>query len=142
MYGVDLQETTNKQESNTANALNELNRRHTDHHMQIVAERIGLLHEDISELKDSMKESMSTLTAAVHKLVQVETRQEAIGAAYTQVRAQLEKEVEKREGLEQRVDSLEKDQPMTKQVVQWCMYAVGAIVLAAATFVGKAVGFM
>ena len=116
--------------------------RRTDTGMQMVAERITLLHEDISELKDSMKESMREMAVAVNKLVQVETRQEAINQAYVQVSNQLEKEAEKREKLEERVDLIERDQPMTKQVITWIMYAVGAVCLAAATFVGKAVGFM
>ena len=118
------------------------NRRKDETGMQMVAERIGLLHDDISELKDSMKESMREMAVAVNKLVQVETRQEAINQAYMQVRTQLEKETEKREHLESRVDSIEREQPMTKQVVRWVLYAMGAIVVAAATFVAKAVGFM
>lgn len=122
-------------------ALQENNSRN-DTGMQIVAERITLLHEDISELKDSMKESMREMAVAVNKLVQVETRQEAINQAYIQVSNSLEKETEKREKLEERVDLIERDQPMTKQVVQWIMYAAGAIVMAAAAFIGKAVGFM
>lgn len=122
-------------------ALQEYNRRN-DTGMQIVAERISLLHEDISELKDSMKESMREMAVAVNKLVQVETRQEAINQAYIQVSNQLEKETEKREKLEERVDLIEREQPMTKQVVKWIMYFVGAVCIAAATFVGKAVGFM
>ena len=122
-------------------ALQENNRRN-DTGMQIVAERITLLHEDISELKDSMKESMREMAVAVNKLVQVETRQEAINQAYIQVSNSLEKETEKREKLEERVDLIEREQPMTKQVVQWIMYAAGAIAMAAAAFIGKAVGFM
>ena len=122
-------------------ALQEYNRRN-DTGIQIVAERITLLHEDISELKDSMKESMREMAVAVNKLVQVETRQEAINQAYVQVSNSLEKETEKREKLEERVDLIEREQPMTKQVVQWIMYAAGAIVMAASAFIGKAVGFM
>ena len=118
------------------------NRRKDETGMQMVVERIGLLHDDISELKDSMKESMREVAVAVNKLVQVETRQEAINQAYVQVRTQLEKETEKREHLESRVDSIEREQPLTKQVVRWVLYAMGAIVVAAATFVAKAVGFM
>ena len=118
------------------------NRRKDETGMQMVAERIGLLHDDISELKDSMKESMREMAVAVNKLVQVETRQEAINQAYLQVRTQLEKETEKREQLESRVDSIEREQPLTKQVVRWVLYAMGTIVVAAATFVAKAVGFM
>lgn len=118
------------------------NRRKDETGMQMVAERIGLLHDDVSDLKDSMKESMREMAIAVNKLVQVETRQEAINQSYVQVRTQLEKETEKREQLESRVDSIEREQPMTKQVVRWVLYAMGAIVVAAATFVAKAVGFM
>lgn len=122
-------------------ALQEHNRRN-DTGMQIVAERISLLHGDITELKDSMKESMREMAIAVNKLVAVEIRQEAINQAYVQVTSQLEKEVVKRETLENRVDALEKDQPMTKQVVSWIMWAVGSIVVAAVTFIAKSVGFM
>ena len=122
-------------------ALQEYNRRN-DTGIQIVAERITLLHEDISELKDSMKESMREMAVAVNKLVQVETRQEAINQAYIQVSNQLEKETEKREKLEERVDAIELEQPMARQVVRWVMYTVGAICVAVATFISKAVGFM
>lgn len=122
-------------------ALQEYNRRN-DTGIQIVAERITLLHEDISELKDSMKESMREMAVAVNKLVQVETRQEAINQAYVQVSNQLEKETEKREKLEERVDAIELEQPMARQVVKWFLYLIGAAALAAVTFVGKAVGFM
>ena len=122
-------------------ALQEHNRRN-DTGMQIVAERISLLHGDITELKDSMKESMREMAIAVNKLVAVEIRQEAINQAYVQVTSQLEKEVVKRETLENRVDTLEKDQPMTKQVVSWIMWGVGSIVVAAVTFIAKAVGFV
>ena len=122
--------------------MTEYNRRQDDMNIHIVADRISLLHGDITELKDSMKESMREMAIAVNKLVQVETRQEAINQAYIQVCNQLEKETEKREKLEERVDAIEREQPMMKQVVHWAMYAVGVICLAAATFVGKAVGFM
>ena len=122
-------------------ALQEYNRRN-DTGIQIVAERITLLHEDISELKDSMKESMREMAVAVNKLVQVETRQEAINQAYIQVCNSLEKENEKREKLEERVDAIELEQPMARQVVKWFLYLIGAVALAAVTFVGKAVGFM
>lgn len=118
------------------------NRRQEDMNIHIVADRISLLHGDITELKDSMKESMREMAIAVNKLVAVEIRQEAINQAYVQVTSQLEKEVVKRETLENRVDALEKDQPMTKQVVSWIMWGVGSIVVAAVTFIAKSVGFM
>ena len=118
------------------------NRRQEDMNIHIVADRISLLHGDITELKDSMKESMREMAIAVNKLVAVEIRQEAINQAYVQVTSQLEKEVIKRESLENRVDALEKDQPMTKQVVSWIMWGVGSIVVAAVTFIAKSVGFM
>ena len=118
------------------------NRQQEDMNIHIVADRISLLHGDITELKDSMKESMREMAIAVNKLVAVEIRQEAINQAYVQVTSQLEKEVVKRETLENRVDALEKDQPMTKQVVSWIIWGVGSIVVAAVTFIAKSVGFM
>jgi autonomous glycyl radical cofactor GrcA len=122
--------------------MTEYNRRQEDMNIHIVADRISLLHGDITELKDSMKESMREMAIAVNKLVAVEIRQEAINQAYVQVTSQLEKEIIKRESLENRVDALEKDQPMTKQVVSWIMWGVGSIVVAAVTFIAKSVGFM
>lgn len=122
--------------------MTEYNRRQEDMNIHIVADRISLLHGDITELKDSMKESMREMAIAVNKLVAVEIRQEAINQAYVQVTSQLEKEIIKRETLENRVDALEKDQPMTKQVVSWIMWGVGSIVVAAVTFIAKSVGFM
>ncbi len=122
--------------------MEESNRRQEDMNIHIVADRISLLHGDITELKDSMKESMREMAIAVNKLVAVEIRQEAINQAYVQVTSQLEKEIVKRETLENRVDALEKDQPMTKQVVSWIIWGVGSIVVAAVTFIAKSVGFM
>lgn len=122
--------------------MTEYNRRQEDMTIHIVADRISLLHGDITELKDSMKESMREMAIAVNKLVAVEIRQEAINQAYVQVTNQLEKEIVKRETLENRVDALEKDQPMTKQVVSWIMWGAGSIVVATVTFIAKSVGFM
>ena len=122
--------------------MTEYNRRQDDMNIHIVADRISLLHGDITELKDSMKESMREMAIAVNKLVAVEIRQEAINQAYVQVTSQLEKEIVKRENLENRVDALEKDQPMTKQVVSWIMWGVGSIVVAAVTFIAKSVGLV
>ena len=118
------------------------NRRQDDVTVKVIAERIDNLNDHISDLRDSMKESIREMAIAVNKLVAVETRQEAINQAYVQVTSQLEKEIVKRENLENRVDALEKDQPMTKQVVSWIMWGVGSIVVAAVTFIAKAVGFM
>lgn len=120
--------------------MTEYNRRQEDMNIHIVADRISLLHGDITELKDSMKESMREMAIAVNKLVAVEIRQEAINQAYVQVTSQLEKEIIKRESLENRVDALEREQPMNKQVVKWVIGAVGTVVLAAASFVAKMLG--
>lgn len=120
--------------------MTEYNRRQEDMNIHIVADRISLLHSDITELKDSMKESMREMAIAVNKLVAVEIRQESINQAYVQVTSQLEKEIIKRESLENRVDALEREQPMNKQVVKWVIGAVGTVVLAAASFVAKMLG--
>lgn len=44
------------------------------------------------------------------------------------------------EYLDKRVDALEKEQPLTKQVVKWTLAAISAIISAAAMFVAKMLG--
>jgi hypothetical protein len=41
----------------------------------VVAERLSSLHEDVNDLRNSMKESMRDISSALSKLVQMEERQ-------------------------------------------------------------------
>lgn len=118
------------------------NRNKEDASIQLVAERIGLLHEDMNELKDSMKESMREMASAVNKLVAVETRQEAMNQSYERVSKILERETLKREELESRVDALEREQPIQKQVTKWILTAIWGAVTLVGIFAAKTLGLL
>ena len=126
----------------TEEQLTENYRKHTDVSMQLVIDRLSLLHEDVGELRDDTKASMKEMANAVTKLVLIEERQTQMNESYRSFTNQLEKSEIRTNTLESRIDVLEKEQPMTKQVVNWVVYAVGAIVVASITFVLKSLGFM
>lgn len=117
------------------------NRSNDDATIQVIAERINTMQNDVSDLRDTMRDSMKEMSAAVTKLVQMEERQIYMNQSYDRLSATLEKMQDRSEKLESRVDSLEKEQPLTKQVVKWVITAVWAVVAAAAAFAGKAIGF-
>jgi competence transcription factor ComK len=120
----------------------ESSRRYPDVSMQLVIDRLSLLHEDVGELRDDTKTSMREMANAVTKLVLIEERQTQMNESYRSFNNQLEKADIRTTALESRIDTLEKEQPMTKQVVTWVIYAVTAIVAASSTYLLKALGFM
>lgn len=101
--------------------------------IQVVAERINSLHEDVTELRDTMKESVREMSQAIQTLVRLEEKQLALNQTAEETKQNFK-------SLESRVDALEREQPMTKQVVSWVMKGVYAIVAAAAMFVAKMLG--
>jgi len=130
------------QQNQTEEQRTESYRKHTDVSMQLVIDRLSLLHEDVGELRDDTKASMKEMANAVTKLVLIEERQTQMNESYRSFTNQLEKSETRTNTLEARIDLLEKEQPMTKQVVSWVIYAVGAIVVASCTYLLKALGFM
>lgn len=101
--------------------------------IQVVAERINSLHEDVTELRDTMKESVREMSQAIQTLVRLEEKQLALNSTAEETKKNFKE-------LESRVDALEKDQPMQKQVTKWVIGAVGSIVAAAAMFAAKMLG--
>jgi len=132
----------NKQNNLSEEQRTENYRNHSDVSMQLVIDRLSLLHEDVGELRDDTKASMKEMANAVTKLVLIEERQTQMNESYRNFTNQLEKSEIRTNTLEARIDLLEKEQPMTKQVVNWVIYAVGAIVVASCTYLLKALGFM
>ena len=120
----------------------EQNRRNDDATIQVIAERINSMQNDVSDLRDTMKDSMKEMSAAVTKLVQMEERQIFMNQSYDRLSATLDKMQDKAEKVEARVDALEKEQPLTKQAVTWIYAAVWAVVGAAALFAAKFFGIM
>lgn len=120
----------------------EQNRRNDDATIQVIAERINSMQNDVSDLRDTMKDSMKEMSAAVTKLVQMEERQICMNQSYDRLSATLDKMQDKAEKVEARVDALEKEQPLTKQAVTWIYAAVWAVVGTAALFAAKFFGIM
>lgn len=117
------------------------NRRQDDTTVKVIAERIDNLHDHIGDLRDSMKESMKEMANAVNKLVRIEEGQMHMMQAHERLALQLDKHEDRCRSLEQRLDELEKEQPMTQQVTKWVMRAVWSVSAAAAAFVAKTLGF-
>lgn len=113
-----------------------LDRRKEDANLHYVVDRITDLKTDITDLKDSMKE----MASAINRLVAVETKQDAMNQSYDRIASQLEKEIEKREVLETRVDALEKEQPDLKRLKDWFYKGVLAILAVVGIFILKFVG--
>ena len=120
----------------------EQNRRNDDATIQVIAERINSMQNDVSDLRDTMRDSMKEMSAAVIKLVQMEERQIFMNQSQDRLATSLDKMQDKAEKLEARVDALEKEQPLTKQAVTWIYAAVWSVVGASALFAAKFFGIM
>lgn len=116
------------------------NKQQQDLGMQLIIDRIGLLHENLGELREDTRESMKELAGTINKLVAIETNQSHMHESYSRILTLLEKSEEKHQNLDRRIDELEKEQPLTKQVIKWVMAAVWSVVAAAAMFAAKMLG--
>ena len=130
------------QQNQTEEQRTENYRKHTDVSMQLVIDRIGLLHSDISELKGDVSGSLKDISTALTALVVLDQKQAHQNDNMPRIERALDRSQIATSVLEDRIDTLEKEQPMTKQVVTWVMYFIGAVALAGFTFVGKATGFL
>lgn len=128
-------------------------RRQDDSTVKIIADRINSLHEDVGEIRESLKDSMKEMSSALTKLVQIEERQVFTNQAIERALKVSEKahtridncedEVEKKfDALEARVDTLEKAAPMQGQVTKWVMGAVWAAAGLGAMYVCKMLGIL
>ena len=104
--------------------------------INVVITRLGILSDDVSELKETLRQ----IATAVTRLALVEERQsqtnEALGRAF--------KSIDKIDGklttIEQRVATIEKEMPMQRQSSGWVVSAVWAAAGAAVLFVAKKAG--
>lgn len=128
-------------------------RRKDDALLQVVAEKVSNLHEDMSDVKTTLKDSMKGMTEAFNKLIQLEERQANILENVTRVAKSSEKaharidqilidSQAKYEKIEARIDSLEKDAPMQKQASTWVMNAIYAIAAASVGYIAKMLGIL
>ena len=110
--------------------------------IHLIADRINSLHNDVGDLRVNMIESMKEMTAAITRLAVFDERQLQMNQSYERLNKSLEKHEEQHEKLELRVDELEKQAPMTKQITTWVITGVGAIVGLVGMFAAKALGLM
>ena len=109
-----------------------------DSDINVVITRLGLLSEDVGELKETLR----AIASAVTRLALVEERQmqtnEALGRAFKAV----DKLDTKLVSVEQRIGSLERMQPQQQQTSAWVTTMLWAAAGAAVMFVAKKVGFL
>lgn len=105
--------------------------RATDGLIEVIAVRLDNLHEDVSGMRDVLKE----LASAVTKLAVIEERQGQAAQALERAFIALEK-------LEVRMAALEKAQPIQQQSADWVGKAVWAAVVVVALLTAKKVGLV
>ncbi len=109
---------------------------------QLVSNRLDEIKDDLSDLRGDLKESLKEVSMAVNKLVALESSQTAMNKTFDRLERQFESERLERKELERRIDALEKDVPMQKQIVRWITSAVWGAVILVAGFVAKFVGLL
>ena len=110
--------------------------------IQVIAERINSMQNDVSDLRGTMQDSMEKMSTAVTKLVQIEERQIFMNQSYDRLGQTLNKMQDRSERLEARVDALEKEQPEIKRIVNFAYKALWGAVVVVAGFVAKFVGLI
>lgn len=123
--------------------------------VQLIADRLNLLHEDVNDMRTSLRDSMAGMSTAIQKLVQLEERQLLSSQTLERALTQIDKEHTRmqsdikdsevkqeawKEAIEKRVDDLEKVQPLQAQATKWMLSAVwafaGVAVMAGLKFFG------
>lgn len=103
-------------------------RRQDDVTLQLIADNMKLMHEDVSDLRNDMKESLKDISTALMRLVQLDERQEHSKLGMQRLEARLD-------SVEVRVVEIEKVLPETKLVTGWVLKGV----IAALAVMGAAV---
>ena len=107
-----------------------------DSDINVVITRLGLLSEDVGELKETLRQ----IASAVTRLALVEERQMQTNEALSRAFKQIDKFDLKLTAVEQRLGARERMQPIQQQANGWVLTAVWAAAGAAVMFVAKKVG--
>lgn len=110
--------------------------------VKLVTDRLSSLHEDVNELKDSMRESMKEMSSAVTKLVLLEERNTQTIKLIDRISKELDEQKTDIKELRKEVQELEKQAPTNALTTSWVSAALYGIVGIAAMFVAKQVGFI
>ena len=106
--------------------------------INVVITRLGLLSEDVGELKETLRQ----IASAVTRLALVEERQMQTNEALSRAFKTLDKLDLKIVAVEQRIGSLERLQPQQQQTSAWVTTMLWAAAGAAVMFVAKKAGFL
>jgi len=109
-----------------------------DSDINVVITRLGLLSDDVGELKETLRQ----IATAVTRLALVEERQSQTNEALSRAFKQIDKVELKLTGIEQRLVSLERVQPQQQQTSAWVTTMLWATAGAAVMFVAKKVGIL
>ena len=106
--------------------------------INVVITRLGLLSEDVGELKETLRQ----IASAVTRLALVEERQMQTNEALSRAFKQIDKLDLKLVGIEQRLGMLERMQPLQQQTNGWVMTAVWIAAGVAVMFVANKTGIL
>ena len=106
--------------------------------INVVITRLGVLSDDIGELKEALRQ----IASAVTRLALVEERQMQTNEALSRAFKQIDKVELKITSIDQRIGALERMQPQQQQTSAWVTTMLWATAGAAVMFVAKKVGFL
>ena len=109
-----------------------------DSDINVVITRLGLLSEDVGELKETLRQ----IASAVTRLALVEERQMQTNEALSRAFKALDKLDIKLVSVEQRLGALERLQPQQQQTSAWVTTMLWAAAGAAVMFVAKKTGIL
>ena len=109
-----------------------------DSDINVVIARLGLLSEDVGELKETLR----AIASAVTRLALVEERQMQTNEALSRAFKQIDKLDLRLTGIEQRLGALERLQPQQQQTTTWVATMLWAAAGAAVMFVAKKAGIL
>ena len=79
-----VQNKNKRYENFTTERAQQMNQPQNDATIQVIAERINSMQNDVSDLRDTMRDSMEKMSIAITKLVQMEERQLFMNQSYDQ----------------------------------------------------------
>lgn len=110
--------------------------------VKIVADRLQSLHQDVNELKDSMRESMKEMSSAVTKLVLLEERNTQTVRLIERAMKELDDQKVEHNKLVDKVNSLAEQAPLNRQTNRMLDALIYAVVGGVLMFIGKKLGLV
>ena len=110
--------------------------------VKIVTDRLHNLHEDVNELKDSMKESMKEMSTAVTKLVLLEERNTQVVRLVERLMKEIDDSKVDAKDLREKVNKLEQQAPTNALTTSWVSAALYGMACLCAMFIAKATGLI